>query len=95
MSTEMKDPTPLDAVEELKFWVNGEEVVIEYRKDPNRRGYILTAGKILAAAGFGPVEDWVLSRDSDGERFNSPDDEVIFEPGDRFTATFRGPTPVS
>ena len=84
-----------DSTEELKFFVNEEEVVYEYQKSPDRRGYVLTVEQILGSAGFTPVEGFDLTRDSDGETFDSPQDEVTVEFGEHFTAKYKGPTPVS
>ena len=83
------------ATEELKFFVNEEEVVYEYQKPPDRRGYVLTVEQILTSAGFVPVESFVLTRDSDGYTFDSSQAEVVLELGEHFTATYKGQTPVS
>ena len=84
-----------DPTEELKFFVNEEEVIYEYQKSPDRRGYVLTVEQILTSAGFVPVDGFELTRDSDGQTFYSPEDEVTLELGEHFTATYKGQIPVS
>jgi hypothetical protein len=94
--TTQHEALPLsDPTEELKFFVNEEEVVYEYQKSPDRRGYVLTVEQILTSAGFVPVDGFELTRDSDGQTFYSPEDEVTLELGEHFTATYKGQTPVS
>ena len=94
--TTQHEALPLsDPIEELKFFVNEEEVVYEYQKSPDRRGYVLTVEQILTSAGFVPVDGFELTRDSDGQTFYSPEDEVTLELGEHFTATYKGQTPVS
>ena len=95
MATEPEVLSLSDSTEELKFFVNEEEVVYEYRKSPDRRGYVLTVEQILTSAGFVPVEGFDLTRDSDGKTFDSPQDEVAVEFGEHFTARYKDPTPVS
>ena len=95
MAAEPEVRSESDSIEELKFFVNEEEIVYEYQKSPDRRGYVLTVEQILTSAGFVPVENFELTRDSDGQTFNSPEDEVAIELGERFTATFKSQTPVS
>ena len=84
-----------DSTEELKFFVNEEEVVYEYQKSPDHRGYVLTVEQILTSAGFVPIDGFDLTRDSDGKTFDSPQDEVALEFGEHFTAKYKGPTAVS
>ena len=75
-----------DAGEEvIKYFVNGEEVTHAYQKPPDRERFTLTVHEILASAGFTPVEEYELTRDG----------AQPIEFGERFTATFTGPTPVS
>ena len=95
MGTEAEVQVLTVSTEDLKFFVNEEEVVYEYQKSPDRRGYVLTVEQILTSAGFVPVESFELTRDSDGMTFNSPSDEVVLELGERFTATYKDQTPVS
>ena len=95
MATEPEVLPLSDSTEELKFYVNEEEVVYEYQKSPDRRGYVLTVEQILTSAGFVPAEGFELTRDSDGQTFASLQDEVTVELGEHFTATYKGPTPVS
>ena len=94
--TTQHEALPLsDPTEELKFFVNEEEVIYEYQKSPDRRGYVLTVEQILTSAGFVPVDGFELTRDSDGQTFYSPEDEVTLELGEHFTATYKGQIPVS
>lgn len=95
MATEPEVLSLSDSTEELKFFVNEEEVVYEYQKLPDRRGYVLTVEQILTSAGFVPVESFNLTRDSDGRTFESPQDEVSLDFGEHFTAKYKDPTPVS
>ena len=81
--------------EVIKYFVNGEEVTHTYQKPTGREPFTLTAREILASAGFTPVEEYELTRDSDQRTFESPDEPVPVEFGDEFTATFKGATPVS
>ena len=81
--------------EVIKYYVNGEEVTHAYQKPPDREPFTLTAGEILASAGFTPVEEYELASDSDERTFESPDDPVPVEFGEEFTATFKGATPFS
>ena len=46
-------------------------------------------------AGVAPVEEYELTRDGAQHPFESLDEAVPIEFGERFTATFTGPTPVS
>ena len=85
-----------DAGEEvIKYYVNGEEVTHAYQKPPDREPFTLTVREILASADFTPVEDYELTSDSDQHHFESPDEAIPVEFGERFTATFKGATPVS
>ena len=81
--------------EVIKYFVNGEEVTHAYQKPPDREPFTLTVGEILASAGFTPVEEYELTRDSDQHHFESADKPVPVEFGEEFTATFKGATPVS
>lgn len=74
-------------IHKLKYFVNGEEQVTEDRS--------LTVGKILELAGFLPVHEYELTRDSDGHTYKRYDEHVELHEGERFTATYIGPTPVS
>ena len=79
-------------VEEVKFFVNGEEVVHSFQKPPDRKVFKLTVREILTIAGFTPVEDYELTRDVDSHKFTSLDEKVPVENGELFTATHKGPT---
>ncbi len=81
--------------ESVKYYVNGEEEVHEYDKGPDREEFSLSVREILAEAGFTPVEDYELTRDSDNHEFESLDERVPIKFGERFTATYKGDTPVS
>lgn len=94
-------PTEIEAAstsqfeESVKFYVNGEEVVHEYNKGSDREKLTLSVREILASAGFTPVEDYELTRDSDNHKFDSLDVKVPVKFGEKFTATHKGDTPVS
>lgn len=87
-------PHPKGA-EEIKFFVNGEEVTYSYQKPPDRGILELSVREILTVAGFIPAEEYELTRDADKHTYGSPDEEVPIEHGDRFTATHKGPTSAS
>ena len=70
----------------VTYFVNGEKQESDEKK--------LTATAILAAAGFEPVGDWILSRDKDGHEF-AADDLVEIHKDERFTAKHKAPTPTS
>ena len=40
-------------------------------------------------------EDYELTRDADNHTYTSPDDKVVVENGERFTATYKGATSAS
>ena len=82
-------------VSEIKFFVNGEEVVHEYHKPADREPFKLSVREILTSAGFTPPEEYELSRDSGGKPYSSVDEEIPVDFGEHFTATHKGPTPVS
>ncbi len=84
-----------EAEESVKYFVNGEEIVRDYEKSPDRKIFTLTVREILESAGFTPEEDYELTRDADNHTYESLDDEVPVENGDHFTALFRGVTPAS
>jgi hypothetical protein len=68
------------------YSVNGEPQETTERK--------LTGRQILENAGFTPAEDYRLTRNDGGKEIGLDDDEPIHE-REAFTATFKGPTPVS
>ncbi len=86
---------PQEAGEVIKYFVNDEEVTHTFEKPPERKRFMLSVRDILESAGFTPVEEYELTRDSDPRPFESLDEEVPIENGERFTATFKGATPVS
>ena len=71
---------------DVSYFVNGETQESDEKK--------LTANAILAAAGFEPVGDWILSRDKDGRAFAGAD-VVEVHKNERFTAKHKAPTPTS
>ena len=81
--------------EQIKFFVNDEEVVYSYQKPPDRKRLELTVREILEIAGFVPPEEWQLTRDSDNHTYSSPNDPIEIEFGESFTATHKGITPAS
>ena len=81
--------------EEIKFFVNGEDVVHTYQKPRDREEFTLSVREILTEAGFTPPEEYGLTRDADNHTFGSLDEEVPVKFGERFTATHTGVTPVS
>ena len=86
---------PSESQEVVKFYVNGEEVTHAYVKPPERKRFTLSVREILVSAGFTPAEEYELTRDADHHTYQTLDEEVPIENGDRFTATFKGPTPAS
>ena len=78
--------------ESVKYYVNGEEEVHEYDKGPDREEFTLSVREILTSAGFTPVEDYELTRDSENHKFESLDDEVPVKFGESFTATHKADT---
>ena len=82
--------------EVIKYFVKRREVHARLSEAPRSRAFhTLTAGEILASAGFTPLEQYELTRDSDQHHFESSDEPVPVEFGEEFTATFKGATPVS
>lgn len=69
------------------YFVNGEQLRTTEKQ--------LTVREILNDAGFTPVKEYRLSRDSDHGVFEHYGAEVSIRDGDKFTATFVGPTPTS
>ena len=73
--------------QKVKYFVNGEPFTTEHHHRKVR--------VILADAGFDPVEQYKLERDSDHHVFEDYDAEVHLHEDERFTATYVGPTPTS
>lgn len=71
----------------IEYFVNGEK----QRSDEVK----LTVGAILERAGFTPIHEYELTRDSDGHTYKHYDHEVELHKDEKFTATYTGPTPVS
>lgn len=55
----------------------------------------LTVRQILTNAGFTPPEEYELTRDEGHKTFKDLNEEIPIHEGEKFTATFLGPTPVS
>ena len=72
---------------ELAYFVNGERQVSSQHK--------LMVRSILATAGFDPVEQYKLERDEGHHVYTDYDEEIPLHAGERFTATYLGPTPTS
>ena len=72
---------------EIEYFVNGEQQTTEEHK--------LTVDEILERAGFTPPGEYELTRDEGHHVFTSGTEEVPVHKGERFTATFGGPTPTS
>jgi hypothetical protein len=87
--SQSQEQTETDSQEKkpIEYFVNGERQTTAVHK--------LEVKAILAAAGFEPIGEWRLSRDSDGYEFKDPDHVVEIHRDERFTATFTGPTPTS
>ena len=81
--------------EVIKYFVNEEQVEHAFEKDPERKRFLLKVREILESAGFTPAEDWELTRDAGNHTYQSLDEEVPVENGEKFTATFKAPTPAS
>ena len=95
MAQQLEAQPQSDNDEEIKYFVNGEEVIHIFQKSPDRKIFKLTVREILTSAGFKPAEDYELSRDADHVTYASLDESVPVENGERFTATFKGMTPAS
>jgi hypothetical protein len=72
---------------EITYFVNGE--------GQPTLDHVLKVAQILERAGFTPVHEYELTRDSGEHTYKSYDEEVHLHEGERFTATYIGPTPVS
>ncbi len=70
-----------------KYFVNGERFATRERE--------LTVREILEDAGFTPAEEYRLTCDEGHRVFDGYDAIVPIRDGQRFTATFLGPTPTS
>ena len=95
MSSKQPETIIVQPHEVIKFFVNGEEVEHEFEKPPKRGRFTLKVREILESAGFTPVDEWELTRDQDNHTFASLYEEVPLQQREQFTATFKGPTPVS
>jgi AraC-like DNA-binding protein len=71
----------------VTYLVNGEkQETLEHK---------LTVAQILERAGFTPATEYQLIRDEGHHKFENYEQEVHLHDGERFTATFIGPTPTS
>ena len=95
MSSTQQTAAAVTGNEVIKYFVNEEQIEHEFEKPPGRKRFSLTVREILESAGFTSAEEWELTRDEDNHTFGSMDEEVPLENGERFTATFKGPTPAS
>ena len=95
MSNTQSETIIVQPPEVIKFFVNEEVVEYEFEKPPRRKRFALKVHDILESAGFTPADEWQLTRDRDNLTFDSLEEEVPLEPGEQFTATFKGPTPAS
>jgi hypothetical protein len=75
------------SVETTAYYVNGEKQQTQEHK--------LRVRAILANAGFTPVENYTLERDEGHHRYADYDQEIPLHEHERFTAIYKGPTPVS
>lgn len=71
----------------IVYFVNGEEQSTETHKVQVRL--------ILENAGLKPAEDYVLIRENGNKRFEDLNEELPIHKDERFTALYRGTTPVS
>jgi hypothetical protein len=71
----------------LIYFVNGEEQKTDQRE--------LAVRVILKNAGFDPAEQYQLERDAGHHIYENYDEGVHLHEGERFTATYLGPTPTS
>lgn len=71
----------------LTYFVNGER----QESDEKER----TVHEILESAGFDPPKDYRLTRDEGNHVYEDYGTEVHLHEGERFTATYVGPTPTS
>jgi len=76
-----------DHEDKVTYFVNGEKQ--EATEDR------LTVAQILERAGFTPATEYHLIRDEGHHKYTDYDEEVHLHDGERFTATFIGPTPTS
>jgi len=71
----------------INYLVNGETEQTNEQK--------LTVAQILESAGFTPFDEYQLTRDEGHVTYTNYSEEVPLHDGERFTATFTGPTPTS
>lgn len=69
------------------YFVNGESQTTTEHE--------LTVGQILENAGSTPASNYELEDDNTGKTYTDPSEAVHVHEGQRFTATYTGPTPTS
>jgi phenylalanyl-tRNA synthetase beta subunit len=69
------------------YFVNSEEQKTEEHK--------LKVRTVLEEAGFRQAENYDLTRDEGHHTYSNYDEEIPIHQSERFTATYKGPTPVS
>lgn len=71
----------------LTYYVNNEAEHTDLHE--------LKVKTIIEDAGLTPFSEYQLTNDSNGHKYTDYDEEVHLHEGERFTATFIGPTPTS
>lgn len=74
-------------IETTTYYVNSEAQTTSAQK--------LTVRAVLEDAGFKPAENYDLTRDEGHHTFTNYDEEIPIHHDERFTATYKGVTPVS
>jgi len=69
------------------YYVNSEAQSTQEHK--------LKVRAVLEDAGFTPAENYDLTRDEGHHTFSNYNEEIPIQQNERFTATYKGPTPVS
>lgn len=72
---------------QIEYFVNGE---VQHASENE-----LSAGDILENAGFSPAADYVLEEDANRKIYADPAAIVRIHEKEKFTATYKGPTPTS
>lgn len=71
----------------ITYYVNGEPKTTVHKK--------LKVETILIDSGFTPATDYELERDNGHKIFTDLNEEIPIHDGEKFTALFKGTTPVS
>lgn len=87
MATNSIEAAILGKAKAVRYFVNGEAQTTQEKR--------LTPRTILSNAGFTTPEDFRLSRSDGDKNLDDLDKEESIHPNERFTALFRGTTPVS